>query len=797
MLTGPSCCTNGITGYGSSTAQVVFVGIAPDRNEVKAGRPFVGQSGKLLDAILTSVGIDRSDVYCTNLICWYNDAPTADEIQGCNARLIAELTSIKPRLLIPMGVLACRTLLSLPLSKARGAVIPLNLGNHATLAMPTYRPAAALRSGDNKDQQINIAYDIIRDFNKINRILAGEYEFYDPDITVVRDPEMAAKVLNDAKRRGYACLDVETNYDKDYDRAHPFSDKLTCIGIGWEPDHTHVLMPGSFENLGWPTNVKWTFHNGMFDTQKIARELGVWLPIGGDTMLQAYSLDERPKSLVSLLKLKVLAREYIGAGFYEEDEHKLDGTFASEQSLYKYNAKDVVYTHRLHQLLTARQIDDDVTDVYQIILLPAAEMLARSQYRGIHIDMKAADQLKAKFIIEFWTLEEELRAEGAKLGFDQPTFLNSPKQLREFIACMGIAIDSTNKAVLNELLESDEIVSDFPGIHSFLSKLLRYRTLYRLIKVYLLMVTDQIKFDGRVHPHPFLIGTVTGRLTYKDPAMQTLPKPKTVKELAVIRRIFAATNDDYILLEADYAQIEAWIAAYLSQDPILLEDLQSGNWHTNTTKDVFGVTPDSVDSDTWKFYYDGGKHLNYGFLYGEGPEGLTRRPPIGMGCDLATSRIYHQRLNQRYKHFIQWGKDLIKQTIDQGYLTTPFGRKRRFPIIVNDHQKRQIVNSAIQSPASDYTVTSTIRITKRLEALDSHLLFIEHDAGYYEINKRYFGAAVDIIKSEMEAPPLLGLPSIRVEMTIGQNLHDMQRLKYIDGILHVEVSKDVWEEYKV
>lgn len=792
MISGPPCCAGGITGYGSSASGIVFVGIAPGRNEVKAGRPFVGQSGKLLDAILQSVGIERSDIYCTNLICWYNDAPTADEIQVCNARLNQELQQLQPKLLIPMGVLACRTILGLTLAKARGAVI--SIPSLHCLAMPTYHPAAALRTGDNKDQQINIAYDIIRDFNKIPRILANQYDFRQPHYIVSDDPVSAQGVLDEVSRQGYACLDVETDYDKDYDKAHPFSDKLTCIGIGKSDEYSYVLTPNAFRGLNWPTNVKWTFHNGMFDTQKIARELGVWLPIGDDTMLQAYSLDERPKSLVSLLKLKVLAREYIGADFYEENEHKLDDTPA----LYSYNAKDVVYTHRLHQLLTQRQLDDDVTDVYQTILLPAAEMLARSQYRGIYIDMKAADQLKAKFIIEFWTLEEELRAEGAKLGFDQPTFLNSPKQLKDFIACMGIGIDSTNKAVLNELLESDEIIDDFPGIHSFLSKLLRYRTLYRLIKVYLLMVTDQIKYDGRVHPHPFLIGTVTGRLTYKDPAMQTLPKPKTVKELAVIRRIFAATSDDYILLEADYAQIEAWIAAYLSGDPVLLADLQSGNWHTNTTKDVFGVDPESVDEMTWKFYYDGGKHLNYGFLYGEGPEGLTRRPPIGMGCDLATSRIYHQRLNARYAHFIQWGKQLVKDTIDQGYLTTPFGRKRRFPIIVNDHQKRQIVNSAIQSPASDYTVTSAIRMDKVLrEQLDTHLLFIEHDAVYYEINKRYFGAAVDIIKSEMEAPPLPNLPSIRVEMTIGQNLHDMQGLKYIDGVLHVEVSKDVWEEYKV
>lgn len=771
MIQGPTCCQGGITGYGSLSSGIAFVGIAPGRMEMREGKPMVGPTGKLLDAVLAACQISRQDVYCTNLICWYKDDPTVEEIEKCSARLQHELEPF--RVIVALGALASRALFQLQLSKARGAVLKLPTGQ---LGMATYHPAAALRS-DNKEVQINIAYDIIRDLAKLPRILANEYNFSEPTPIIVSDPESAQKVLDDAQHQGYACLDVETNYDKDADKAHPFSDQLTCIGIGWDDGAAFVLTPSAYatHKLNWPHDVRWVYHNGQFDTQQIARHLGVWLPIGGDTMLQAYSLDERPKTLGSLLKLKVLAREYVGASFYEEDEHKLDGTPESEHALYKYNANDVVYTHRLHQYLTTRQHDEDAAQVYEGILLPAAEMLAHSQMRGIHIDQQAVKHIQSTFGLEYANLVVEIMNDVKHEGFTDRKFLNSPKQIREYIGLQGVGIDSTNKAVLNELLDSDEIVDDFPGVHTFISKLLRYRTLAKLIRGYLLATADQIKFDGRVHPHAFLTGTVTGRLTYRDPAMQTLPKPKTVKDLAVIRRIFAASSPDYILLEADYAQIEAWIAAYLSSDPVLLSDLQSGNWHTNTTEDVFRVTRDSCpDEDTWKFYYDAGKHLNYGFLFEEGPEGMTRRPPIGMGCTISEARAYHTRLNLRYKVFNAWRTALKRQARDDGYITTPFGRKRRFPIVLNDHQQRQMVNAPIQSTASDYTLTSAIKLELPLRDLDAHLLFIEHDALYYEVLKTNLVEAATLIKQRMETPPLPNLPSIRVEMTIGPNLHDME-----------------------
>lgn len=754
-MIGPKCCTNGICGYGKPGG-IVFVGIAPGRNEIKIGKPLVGPSGKLLDALLAAYDIKREDTYATNLICWYKDDPTPEEIKVCAPRLQRELNIVKPKVIVALDALACQALFGMKLGKARGAVIRMPNGVYG---LATWHPAACLHR-DNSDLQINASYDLSRDFGKLNPILNGDYDsLQEPSYTIITNPEEAQSLLDRIPQDTPVALDIETKYDKESDKSHPFSDAITCIGIGWTADHAYVLTPSAYEQakLKWPTTVKYVFHNGSFDTQEIAKHLNVWLPIGEDTMLQSYSCDER--SVRGLHKLKPLSREFVGADFYEVEEHH-----DTLEHLYEYNAKDVCYTWRLHQHLREWQANEQTILLYRNVMLPAQEMLARSQYRGIYIDPQAIEELELTLGREFLRTHLELQT-MAKASGHLTLNVNSPMQIKAMMLTQGYSLASTNKATLNNLLDNEEV--------PFLRKLLRYRMLHKLINTYLFNVQACIMYDGRVHPHAFLTGTNTGRLTYKDPPMQTLPKPKTVGELGVIRKIFAATNPDYVLLEFDYAQIEAWVAAYLSEDNTLLTDLQSGNWHTLVTMDVFKI--DKNDPE-WPFYYDAGKHLNYGCLYEESPEGLTRRPPIGMGCDLATARQYHSRWHQRYHVFDEWRARVKWEAQHKGFITTPFGFKRRFPFIVNQHQLRQAVNAPIQSTANHYTVSSAIKLWPKLEKLDTHLLFLEHDAIYYEAPRANLEEVVGLIQSVMESPPLHGLPSIKVEGDMGPNLAEMGRI---------------------
>jgi uracil-DNA glycosylase family 4 len=767
--------TDGVLGFGATSAKVMFIGIAPGADEWRrTKRPLTGPSGFLLDRVLESVGINRSDVFCTNLVCFWKDAPSREEIAACSERLREEITRVGPETIVLLGKIACETMLDIPFKKARGAIIERD--NRTWIA--TYHPAACLHRATTvveKNLQIEAAYSLCRDLNKLadQEYIPRQPISYD----VITDLEQAQSTL-DSLTNQYVpmALDIETNYDKEYELAHPFDTDIVCIGVGNNDHHAYVLALRSDEwvQIKWP-NTRYLYHNGVFDSQEIARHTGMFLPIREDTMLQSYSIDERSER--GLHKLKSLAREMCGADFYEEDDHKIplasDGASSSDVSgaldaLYEYNAKDVVYTWRLHQALSARQDDLDKR-VYRELLLPAAHILMDSQYRGIYIDQEAIREIGFLFIKEHNDLQAKLKAFCTETLGDPEFNPRSPVQVRKMLEYQGYALPNTQKATLLNLLDE---VPDIP----FITDLLRLRTLDKLLTSYMTDIINQIKYDGRVHPHAFLIGTVTGRLTYTKPAMQTLPKPKTVKDLGMIRKLFAATNDDYVLLEADYAQIEAWLGAYFSGDPNLLADLQSSDWHTSVAEAMFGKKKDETEVWHWAHLRDAAKHINYGSMYGEEAQGLTRRPPIGIGCDLATAKQYLSAWRQHYPTFVKYQEEQKRLAMTEPWISTPFGRKRRFPIIVNDHQLRQAVNCKIQSTASDYTLSSAIRLHEPLKALDTHLLFIEHDAIYLEVRKQYLQEVLGLLHQEMEAPPLPGLPSIRIEIEAGPNLAELEKI---------------------
>lgn len=1036
--------TDGVMGYGSTASGVMFIGIAPGPDEWRRSkRPFTGQSGRLLNALLDAVGLDRQDVYCTNLICWYKDAPDKDEIAACAARLSQEIQGVNPRVIVPLGKIAVEHLLGLPFGKARGAIIKKD----GYTWLPTNHPAACLHRAvtpQEKEAQIDAAYSLARDLSKLQGADDALYNaWFPPRHVVVTELEQAQWFLDNLPDKPIA-LDIETNYDKDWEDAHPFDSDIVCVGIGWDSRKATVLalQPDEWAKLQWP-DAHYVYHNGSFDTQEIMRHTGVWLPIGDDTMLMSYSVDER--NTRGLHKLKSLAREFCvdaktrvlkgdltwqpigsiqvgdelvgveeypssyrrtmlpsvvqskrtitvetryqvivwtgsklqslvcspehmflavspkgrgrtntqkfnwvqaktlgpddriataldpwgideskeayylqgifdgegwihsgdrssevgfgqldgpvadytisllhdkgyttsrseqyigakgsfgvyrltgnraalrflgqirprrllanpkcktlwagravwgnnteaytvlqvnklpagevvaiqtssktfiaegaishncGADFYEEDDHRLlteeQLTGASPEQmeiqdqklkrLYEYNAKDVVYTWRLHSYLKnwQEQEGEGTARLYKGLLLPGSHMLREAQYRGINADFPRMQQVSLQFYTEYAALQKKMNT-WARDTLGDPAFNpRSPKQVKKLLELQGYPVPDTRKATLEQLVE------DNPDI-DFVPDLRRYRTLDKMCTNYLVDVSKQIKYDGRVHPHAFLIGTVNGRLTYTKPAMQTLPKPKTVRDLGVIRSIFTATTDEYILLEADYAQIEGWVGAYLSEDQVLWDELSSGDWHTATTVNMFGKQQHEVTPWEWASLRDAGKHINYGIFFDESAQGLTRRPPIGIGQPIQVCQAYLNKWKQLHPKFMAYQAEQKRLAREQGFIATPFGRKRRFPFIVNDHQLRQAVNSKIQSTAGDYTLSSAIRLWPQLKRLDTHLLFIEHDALYYEVSRAHFDEAVALIRYEMERPPLPGLPSIKTEIDIGPNLAELEK----------------------
>lgn len=766
------CCPGGITGSGDTTSGVVIVGIAPGRDEAtRSHRCFTGPAGRLLDGILSAAGWDRSKTYCTNMLCWWKDAPEPDELAVCRPRFDREVAEAHPRLIIGLGAIVTQALLGeKKIGRVRG--VPIWSPRYNCYIMCTYHPAAVLRGSH------GMVYDILRDLAKIPTLLELE-SVPAPRIEYrVCTTAIEAQSRLDSLRHDIPiALDIETTHftdtmealsDQVGDEIDVFSERLLCFSIS-NGKFTFVIPADIATDLRWPVDVRWTFHNGQFDTQGLRRYLGVTLPIVEDTMLMSYALDERGSH-----KLKDLSREYCQAGFYE-DEVRGQELFkqaaiaplnhAQTATLHEYNAKDAHYTVQLHNTLAPRLAADNAERVYRELLIPGANMYAEAQYYGIAVDFDQVKEQASRWVSTMLLLEKRLQDEAQDLGFPGRINLSSPKQLSTFLyKVLGLqGGPSTAKDILEEL------------DHPFIDGLLEHRQLEHMYQSYLVGVYKRTKKDGRVHPSIMLHGTVTGRRSYHDPAIQTIPKDPKLGELTEVKRIFKATSADYILLEMDYRQIEVWIGQALSGDQQMLADLQldfdehGPNYHSRIAEEVLGV-PRTASN-----FYDTrqrAKRVTFGIMYLVGPKTLSHRRK-GINCSISEAQSY---LTGWYKHnsrFREWQLETAAAVRSEGEIVTPFGRKRRIPLVLDDRQIRQATNAPIQSTASDYPLSAAIEMAPLLRQFDSHILFDVHDSILLEVNRRYFHQTYKLAKEIMEKPRYEGGPSVLVDAKIGPNWYDV------------------------
>ncbi len=177
--------TQVVFGFGAFDADIMFVGEAPGRNEDLQGEPFVGAAGKLLDCLLTEIGVERDDVYIANVLKCRppgNRDPRIDEIDACKEYLRVQMELIDPRVVVPLGNFATKLLLkrNVGITRLRGQVYPW-WRRHL---VPTFHPAAALRSGDR-------VTDLMReDFALVSEILGAA-----PELAVAQAPEETVEQL--------------------------------------------------------------------------------------------------------------------------------------------------------------------------------------------------------------------------------------------------------------------------------------------------------------------------------------------------------------------------------------------------------------------------------------------------------------------------------------------------------------------------------------------------------------------------------------------------------------------------
>lgn len=609
-------CALGVVGEGPQPADVMFVGIAPGRDEaLNTKRPFTGPSGKLLNGLLKLIDLDRTSIFVTNLCCFWNDKPSDEEIADCFPRFMDELKAVKPKVIVCLGKIVSETLLpDYTFGRMQGGAFWHEAFKCWILVMN--HPAAFLHASQTTGFSADIA-EGVRDIRKIPLYVNAPRDFgkvhyevcqtLDECNTTLRHMASHYQTETDS---GVVAIDVETYYPGSPNGVGMVSMSLTCAHGTWHIPKHLVYGPDYNLLLNGIDRPRWTFHNGMFDTNQIAKHLGTRLPIVEDTLLMSYSLDERgggdneedstgQDRSVGIHGLKGLAMEYCGAEFYNDvkkgESLVLDPITnkkrpahpdeLSPENLALYNSSDSEYTYRLQRYFEPLQIEDNVRKMYLSLLIPSANTLAAVHARGVYIDTDVLGQLAREWVPRWFAAETDLQESALQLGWDRTSInTNSPKQLSQFIydICdapiigQGKLARSTSKPIVEAMvaLHPEHVASQW------LTKLLNWRGLDRDINTYIRGVETAKDASGFIHPAPALHGTRNGRLAYHDPPINTIPKARTVGvDRARIRRLFCAAPPSDLgtgereLLEADFRQAELWVASFVSGDQNMLTDL--------------------------------------------------------------------------------------------------------------------------------------------------------------------------------------------------------------------------------
>jgi len=792
---GSQCHSNGIRGYGNANAEIMFLGIAPGRDEVRKGTPFTGPSGQLLNSVLHSVGLERDSVYCTNLICYWKNDPTPSEQAPCRERLKAEIKGIGPKVIYLLGAIATEAFVGRVLAGkngARGAVIWSE--EYQAYLIPTYHPSGILQGLNDRHGKDSrggeFIYDLYRDLKKWNYVREwGSGITSDPTpgggspLAQITYEVLNAEGSNDSisakinafldllPRNSPVAFDVET-YNPSPDTIDVWGDTLLCFSISTSERAwvfpleliERMKEPEVASQIHWPNDIQWTFHNAQFDTQIIKKNLDIWLTVHEDTMLMSYSLDERG----GVHGLKTLAREYLGAGWWEQVREKGKKRLSEipRELLYEYNAKDACYTARLAEYFKPLQEADNVRQVYENILIPAVNAVKEVQYRGFKISRKKHMQFAIEWGKLYLELEEKLQQMARDNGWEGELNLQSPIQISKFLyTYLSLPIKKMGKTVASTDMET---LKELAGLHEFVDEFIRYRHVARYYDTYITGFGKRIKEDSRVHAYVKIHGARTGRWSYGDPPLQTIPqtyeKEGVEEDFQQTREMFIPSTKDHVILEVDYGKGEIWCGQALSGDPVMLEDLMSGDYHSKVASDTQGIPLQEVNKE----HRFKAKKTTFGVMYAIEANSLSKQIKVSK----LEAQIYIDRFYRRYPTYTKYVEWVKKQVLQLGELVSKTGRKRRFFILDSGVRAlKQAVNYPIQSALGDFTVLSYIYLHNEFKArsLDAHVLVQVHDSLVFEVHKSCLDEVTTLVHDVMTKKWFSNFPRLPVEMSMGPN----------------------------
>ncbi|MHC4884923.1 MAG: DNA polymerase I [Planctomycetota bacterium] len=583
---------------------------------------------------------------------------------------------------------------------------------------------------------------------------------------LVDDAPAFSDFMNQLLGQSRIAFDVETT------STDPLRAELVGMSFSWEP-RTGWYLPFKAPE-GEPTlpqellrkvasvledpKVEKTGHNIKYDALVMLRNDIALQGIRFDSMLashltaghiRGHSMDACAERLLHLRPTPIV--DLIGKG-----KKQVTMDQVPLEQVCPYAAEDADISLRLATVLQEQLEKEDLLDLFQEIELPLSLVLTEMQGCGILLDTERLRMMSEDMGRQLEGLTQEIHYLAGR-EFN----IASTKQLAEVlydelefpVLKKTKTGRSTKESVLEELAQLDHPKRALPKL------LLEYRTYSKLKSTYLDALPELVHPETRrIHTTFHQEGTATGRLSSSNPNLQNIPVRS--EKGRGIRAAFVP-EPGWLMLAADYSQIELRMLAHLSGDPTLSEAFRSGaDIHRAVAAQIFDKQPAAVSAEERQ----AAKAVNFGVIYGQTAFGLSQTTEM--------SRFEAQDFIDCYFQAYPEVNSFIDQTLaaarDAGYVTTLLGRRRAIPDLDSSnkmkktHAERMAINTAVQGSAADLMKLAMIQVHRKMkaEALQARMLLQIHDELLFEVPPQELPRMTELVKGEMETAMALTVPLV-------------------------------------
>ena len=506
-------------------------------------------------------------------------------------------------------------------------------------------------------------------------------------------------------------------------------------------------------------------HNIKFDIQVLHKyNIKVLSPIY-DTMVAHYlinpdmrhNLDTLSESYLNYSPISI--ESLIG----KKGKNQVSMRDVSIDKITNYASEDADITLQLKSVFDKEIEVNNLNKIFYDIEIPIINVLSEMEIEGIKIDTSYLKKLDKEFEEDLGKLKKEIfKKSGEEFN------LNSPKQLGEILFDKLKLVSKPKKTKTGQYSTSEDVLSSLANDHKIIENILEWRSLDKLQNTYVKSLPKEVSsLTGRVHSSFNQTVTTTGRLSSNNPNLQNIPIRTANGQK--IRRAFIPRNSDYILMAADYSQIELRVIASMSNEENMIDAfVNNQDIHTITASKIYNINPENVTREQ----RGNAKTVNFGIIYGVSAFGLSQQTDLNR----SESKVMIDSYFSNYPGLKKYMSDQIDFARNNGYVETIMGRRRYLQNINSQNNmlrsgaERNAINAPIQGSAADIIKIAMININSEFkkQSLKSKMLLQVHDELVFDVHNSEKDQIKDIVKTTMESAVKLKVP-LKIDLEYGKN----------------------------